>query len=78
MARQLKVLSIEVKDRSSILHLINNMPNLQTLLVRCEDGIDIESSAGDQLDKWLEEQLPSTCMIVRNEISHRSIKLLIR
>jgi len=83
LGKQCQTLLIKVKNRRNILDLVNNMPNLQALNVRCEDdrwisGNNIVSSIDDELLTWLREQLPSTCIITRDTHLTHDIRLWIR
>ncbi len=83
LCKQCRTLLIKVKNRRNILDLVNIMPNLQALNVRCEDdrwakGNIIDSSVDDELLTWLREQLPSTCTITRDTYLIHDIRLWIR
>ncbi|CAF1099271.1 unnamed protein product [Rotaria sordida] len=82
LGKQCETLLIEVKNRRNILDLVNNMPNLQALNVRCAennwtDENDSVSSGHDELVEWLREQLPSTSMITRDKYDYDKIRLWI-
>ena len=57
LGRQCEVLSICVYDYQNILSLVEHMPKLRALNVRCKD----ESSLS-----WLKDHLPSPCIVTRS------------
>ncbi|CAF1402001.1 unnamed protein product, partial [Adineta ricciae] len=56
------VLLVKVQNRANILHLIQIMPNLRSMIVQCED----ENPQTDELLKWLRVNLPSACSVERD------------
>ncbi|CAF0925038.1 unnamed protein product [Rotaria sp. Silwood1] len=70
LGRQCQTLVIDIKDRTYVNDLINNMSNLQSLIFHCKDDKwnhkTSSSSTNDELIQWLHEHLPSTCSISRN------------
>ena len=80
---QCQTLSIVVQNRICIIHLFNNLYHLQALNVRCQDDLwtkqnQRENRINDQLVEWLRQQLPSTCIIERDNICVHQISLWIR
>jgi hypothetical protein len=80
---QCEILLIKVKNRKNIIDLVNSMPNLQALNVRCEDDDwtnqnNTISSTQDELVDWLRDHLPSSCMITRHTYHVHDIRLWIR
>ena len=67
---QCEVLSIYVKNRQSILHLIISIPKLRSLSVTCADDTYQEGSQSEkdntELITWLTQRLSSTYVIVRD------------
>jgi hypothetical protein len=69
---QCEVLSITVENRTTIIDLLNTMPNLRALNVLSRDDPwtnengDSSSSKNDELVEWLQHRLPSTYKIIRN------------
>lgn len=81
LGKQCETLRIKVKNRRSMLDLVNNMPHLQLLTVQCDDDtfskdLDSTPSANDELIEWLRYCLPS-CTITRDE-TMKYIQLWIR
>jgi hypothetical protein len=64
---QCEVLSIVVKNRTSVLNLVNTMKNLRAIRVRCGENKWGQSllDRKDDFVKWLQYRLPSTCSISR-------------
>jgi hypothetical protein len=80
---QCKTLLIDVKNRRNVLDLVNNMPNLRALNVRCGDDDwtnqnKIVPSAQDELVEWLRSYLPISCTITRDANDIHDIRLWIR
>jgi hypothetical protein len=78
-----EILSITVVNRSNIIHLVDNMANLRTLHVRCQDdqweyGREHASTGEDELVDWLKARLPSSCTIVRDASLNCGLRLWIR
>jgi hypothetical protein len=69
---QCEVLSVQVKNRQSIIILVQNMINLQALLVKYEP-----SAKRDKVIEWLKDRLPSTCLISKDTDSVGCIQLWI-
>ena len=73
--QQCETLLIDVEDRTSILELIDRLPNLRALTIQCQDdGYARKSSSTGraELVQWLTERLPASCSISR-EKDHTSI-----
>ncbi|CAF0904071.1 unnamed protein product [Rotaria sordida] len=71
LAFQCEVLMIDVESRTNILELINIMPSLRALSVRCKDNESNQNETfetNDNLIEWLHQHLPSkyTYSINRN------------
>ncbi|CAF3117747.1 unnamed protein product [Rotaria sp. Silwood2] len=67
---QCEVLLIGIKNRSSIIEFINIMPNIRSLICHCKDdeyNTWSSSSTHDELIEWLQNRLPSTYLISRDE-----------
>ncbi|CAF4239121.1 unnamed protein product [Rotaria sordida] len=81
LGRQCQTLVIDIKHRTNVNDLINNMNNLQSLIFQCKDdkwNPKISSSTNDELIQWLHEYLPSTCLISRNTQQISIIQVWIR
>jgi hypothetical protein len=93
LGRQCEVLSIQVKNRESILILVQNMINLQALHVECEnetDSVDVpltmrddesrneNTAKSDEVIQWLKIHLPSTCFISKDPTSNSCIRIWIK
>jgi hypothetical protein len=80
LGRQCETLSISVEYRRNIIELINNMPQLQALVVRCkeEDGSTKENNNTNEFAEWLRKQLPSTCTINEIRYSIHDVRIWIR
>ncbi|CAF1146387.1 unnamed protein product [Rotaria sordida] len=81
LGRQCQTLVIDIKHRTNVNDLINNMTNLQSLIFQCKDdkwNPKISSSTNDELIQWLHEYLPSTCLISRNTQQISIIQVWIR
>ncbi len=72
LGMQCEVLSITVENRTTIIDLLNTMPNLRALNVLSRDDPwtgeddDISPSKNDELVEWLQHRLPFTYTITRN------------
>ena len=87
---QCKMLSIQVKNRESIIILVKNMINLQALHVQCEDDEYSENVSlvndshqtnetnKDELIQWLNDNVSPTYVISRDPKSMKFIRLWIR
>ncbi|CAF3867230.1 unnamed protein product [Rotaria sp. Silwood1] len=80
---QCETLLIKVKNRRNILDLVNSMSHLRALNVRCEDDPWITqkntlSQTEDELIEWLQHNLPSSSMIMRDTRQIHAIRLWIR
>ena len=75
LASQCKVLMIDVASRSDILQLIQIMPDLQVLHIRCAqeqtDRYSV-SEINNTLIKWLEDRLSSKCTFSNIRSTHSS------
>jgi hypothetical protein len=81
LGKQCRILSIKIEDRTNILQLIKEMPQLQTLNVEYPSNIcqtDERLSHNDHLIQWLQHKLPSTCIITRDSISLNKTHIWIR
>ncbi|UJR24773.1 hypothetical protein I4U23_006147 [Adineta vaga] len=74
LGKQCEHLLIEVDKRTNIIDLINKMKQLKTLNVRCRD----RKTNNDELIKWLQPRLPSTCTFAKDTKSSKDICLWIR
>ncbi|CAF1116807.1 unnamed protein product [Adineta ricciae] len=74
LGKQCEHLLIEVDKRANILDLVKKMKQLKTLNVRCRD----RKSNSDELMKWLQFRLPSTCTFAKDIRSSKDICLWIR
>lgn len=74
LGKQCEHLLIEVDKRANIADLINKMKQLRTLSVLCRD----RKGNGDELIKWLQSRVPSTCSFVRDPTPTHDIRLWIR
>ncbi|CAF1012773.1 unnamed protein product [Rotaria sordida] len=81
LGSQCEVLSIRVKNRESIVHLVKNMFNLRALIVECIDTKcdqrSILTKTNDELIQWLKSHLPLTCLIVRDPETDNDILIWI-
>ncbi|CAF3068446.1 unnamed protein product [Rotaria sp. Silwood2] len=77
---QCKLLFIQVINRQSIICLVKNMINLQSLHIECADDKYHPENTSNKNDlvQWLKVHLPSTCLIVRNQYYIHKIKMWIR
>ena len=85
LVRQCEVLSITVWNEEGILTLITCMNKLRILEVTCYDircanhtkaeTTEERVSARDELIQWLQEHLPSTCLITKSEKSLKCIRI---
>jgi hypothetical protein len=72
LGMQCEVLSITVENRTTIIDLLNTMPNLRALNVLSRDDSwkdeddDSSPSKNDELVEWLQHRLPFTYTITRN------------
>jgi hypothetical protein len=93
LGRKCEILSIQVKNRESILILVQNMINLQALHVECEnetDSVDVpltmrddesrnkNTAKSDEVIQWLKIHLPSTCFISKDPTSNSCIRIWIK
>jgi hypothetical protein len=76
LGRQCELLSIRVKDRTSVLDLLNTMPQLRALCVRCDDdewnvgrSLPLVRPPRDEFVDWLQCHSLSTLSIYRNTIT---------
>jgi hypothetical protein len=77
---QCEILRISVENRTCVLDLVNKMANLRELIVQCQDDTWMTQSTAipDELSKWLQHQLPTTCTIRRYTQSASEVRLWIR
>ncbi|UJR32829.1 hypothetical protein I4U23_020291 [Adineta vaga] len=69
LAQQCEVVTVEIEDRKSIIDLVERMENVRLLNVRCSDDRWNERkmiSTENELIRWIENQFPSTYVIVRD------------
>ncbi|CAF4304894.1 unnamed protein product [Adineta steineri] len=92
LTSQCKQLDILVKNRESIIILVNNMPNLCTLRARFTDEIIFESRPSrirnnvddeiilckDEDIQWLVTHLPSTCAISRHPFCVNHLRIWVK
>ena len=76
LAKQCHILSIKLHHRMNILQLVQKMSQIRTL------NVDFPSNRyqtnDDQLIKWLQCQLPPTCMVAQDMTHSNRIQLWIR
>ncbi|CAF3967920.1 unnamed protein product [Adineta steineri] len=74
-----KILLIDVKNRKCILKIINTMNNLQSLHVRCQDDTFNHNiiSAKDELIEWVQQYIPISYTITRDNYPINCIRLWI-
>jgi tRNA splicing ligase len=80
LGKHCQVLFIKVKHQRNIIHLINMMSNLRTLIVQSfddDDGKNNSFSIEDRFVRWLQQNLPSTCSIKRDARFGHSIRIWI-
>ncbi|CAF3422279.1 unnamed protein product [Rotaria sp. Silwood2] len=90
---QCEILSIQVKNRESIIILVKNKISLRALHIQCEDeeyskylplienvneSHQTNKTNKDELIQWLKDNLPSTYLISRDPKSINCIRVLIR
>ncbi|CAF3774879.1 unnamed protein product [Rotaria sordida] len=66
---QCEVISVRMKNRRSVLNLIQNVSNIRSLIFQCEDDQQLYVETHNlELDPvyWLQNRLPSTYSITRN------------
>jgi hypothetical protein len=78
---QCEILEINIRTRGSVLDFLRTMPNLRTLIFKCErdewkENQTSSLSKYDELIKWLKRYLPSECLIKREKSG--TIRLWIR
>jgi hypothetical protein len=79
LGMQCETLLIKVKNPRNILDLVNNMPNLQSLYVQCDDDSDfVLPTDEDVVFDWLRQQLPSTISMTRRNYITGDIRIWIR
>ncbi|CAF1582181.1 unnamed protein product [Adineta ricciae] len=83
LVMQCKTLLIKVENQENVLDLVNNLPNLYTLIVRVandplEEGEFGSGSQHDPLIEWLKENLSSTCQITRSANIATDIRIWIQ
>ncbi|CAF1245128.1 unnamed protein product [Rotaria sordida] len=74
LGNQCEFLIIEVEKRTNIIDLVNKMNHLRALNVRCRD----RKKNDDELIKWLQARLPSTCSFAKDSRFSNDIRLWIR
>ncbi|CAF3695447.1 unnamed protein product [Rotaria sp. Silwood1] len=74
---QCEILFIKIKNYQILLDMLNNMINLRTLIIQCEND-QFNETNNDELIIWLKDHLPSTCIISRDLIFHSDIRIWIR
>ncbi|CAF3310963.1 unnamed protein product [Rotaria sp. Silwood2] len=81
LGTQCEVLSIRVKNRESIVHLVKNMLNLRTLIVECIDTKchqrSILTKNNDDIIQWLKSRLSLKYLIVRDSETDNGILIWI-
>ncbi len=75
LGRQCEVLLISVEKRTSIIDLLNKMPNLRAMSVTSKDD-PWTNDDDDELVNWLKHRLPSTYTITRSSDSITKLQLL--
>ncbi len=71
---QCEFLLIEVEKQTNIIDLVNKMNHLRALNVRCRD----RKKNDDEIIKWLQHRLPSTCSFAKDSKFQNDIRLWIR
>ncbi|CAF0850161.1 unnamed protein product [Adineta steineri] len=66
---QCEFLTVNIKNCIDIVNLIEQMSNLRSIAFQCEDKIMKYNENKDNLIRWLQKHLPSTCSINRNDSS---------
>lgn len=74
LGSQCEHLQIEVEKRTNVVDLVKKMPKLRTLNVRCQD----QKPNDQELIKWLQNHLPSSCSLAKDALSPNDIRLWIR
>ncbi|CAF1002006.1 unnamed protein product [Rotaria sp. Silwood1] len=74
LGNQCEFLVIGVEKRTNIIDLVNKMNHLRALNVRCCD----RKKNDDELIKWLQSRLPSTCSFAKDSRFSNDIRLWIR
>ena len=74
IGQQCHVLLISVDQRTNIVYLVNHMRNLRALIVQCPSTTMMPNQ---NLLQWLEQNLPSTCLISNVTILNDDIRLWI-
>ena len=76
-----EVLTIMVKNRETIIELIQNMLNLRTLIINCADDMYNQKSAltlnSNDVLQWLKDHLPSAYSTVRNSENDNTLNIWI-
>jgi hypothetical protein len=87
LGRHCRVLSIQVKNRESIVILVQSMINLQALHVNCDhesssednnEASDSNTAKKEEVIQWLKDRLPSTCFISKYSDSITCIRIWIK
>lgn len=81
LGRQCQTLVIDIKERTSINDLIENMINLQSLIFECKQDKSANkkvSQTNDEFLEWLKSNLPPTCLISRHSSENTIIQVWIR
>ncbi|CAF0993855.1 unnamed protein product [Adineta steineri] len=76
LANRCETCFINVQNRHCIVILMKNMPNLQTLNVRCEEEVSITENI--QIIQWLNDNLSSTYLITKGSDSSDTIRIRIQ
>jgi hypothetical protein len=69
LASRCEVLLIRIENRAIVLNLIENMLNLRTLTIHCKDDVGYNEellSKNDKFVSWLQNNLSSTCSVIRH------------
>jgi hypothetical protein len=69
IGQQCEVMTMEIEDRKSIVDLVEQMANLRLLNIRCGDDRWNQRkmiSSENELVRWIEHRLPSTCQVMRD------------
>ncbi|CAF4292924.1 unnamed protein product, partial [Rotaria magnacalcarata] len=76
------VLLINIENRSIVVDLIENMPNLRALTFQCQDDRWGDTNEAllieDEFVQWLKNRLPSHCLVIRDENELSAIQLWFR
>lgn len=76
IGKQCQILFINLQQRTDIIYLINHMNNLRALIIKCSNQLQTTEN-NDNLIQWLEQHLPTTCIIPNPKETDDNIRLWI-